>query len=107
MSAEDELLALQNLSQKATGSRFQRIGGNMVWSAEGGDSHESDPQRIPKRPAAPSGPVGIPPPGYECKRCGKPGHFIKYCPTNGDPNYDRDREKNAQNTDGSGTVSKV
>lgn len=28
-----------------------------------------------------------PPPGYVCHRCGEEGHFIKYCPTNGDPNF--------------------
>ncbi|KAG9443018.1 hypothetical protein H6P81_018872 [Aristolochia fimbriata] len=30
----------------------------------------------------------IPPPSYVCHRCNIPGHFIKYCPTNGDPGYD-------------------
>ncbi|KAF2304182.1 hypothetical protein GH714_028384 [Hevea brasiliensis] len=29
-----------------------------------------------------------PPEGYICHRCKVPGHFIQYCPTNGDPNYD-------------------
>ncbi|KAJ4975402.1 hypothetical protein NE237_000508 [Protea cynaroides] len=29
-----------------------------------------------------------PPQGYVCHRCNVPGHFIQYCPTNGDPNYD-------------------
>ncbi|KAF2304195.1 hypothetical protein GH714_028473 [Hevea brasiliensis] len=29
-----------------------------------------------------------PPEGYICNRCKVPGHFIQYCPTNGDPNYD-------------------
>ena len=29
-----------------------------------------------------------PPPGYVCKRCGNPGHFIKECPTNTDPTFD-------------------
>ena len=31
------------------------------------------------------------PPGYVCDRCGKEGHLIKNCPTNGDPKYDRKR----------------
>ena len=29
------------------------------------------------------------PPSYICKRCNQPGHFIKNCPTNGDPAFDR------------------
>ncbi|XP_021665202.2 E3 ubiquitin ligase PQT3-like [Hevea brasiliensis] len=29
-----------------------------------------------------------PPEGYICHRCKVPGHFIQYCRTNGDPNYD-------------------
>lgn len=32
---------------------------------------------------------GAPYPGYVCKRCGMSGHYIKYCPTNGDSNFDR------------------
>lgn len=30
----------------------------------------------------------VPPPWYVCNRCGKPGHFIAQCPTNGDPAYE-------------------
>jgi len=30
-----------------------------------------------------------PPPGYMCHRCGQPGHFIQYCPTNGDPAFNK------------------
>ncbi|XP_009702466.1 PREDICTED: E3 ubiquitin-protein ligase RBBP6-like, partial [Cariama cristata] len=29
---------------------------------------------------------GPPPPSYQCFRCGRPGHYIKHCPTNGDKN---------------------
>ena len=36
----------------------------------------------------PTSHTGAPPPGYVCKRCKIPGHFIERCPTNGDPNYD-------------------
>jgi hypothetical protein len=81
----------------------------MVWSAENGDTSENnDSARAPKRPTVPGGPVGIPPPGYECKRCGKPGHYIKYCPTNGDPTFDRDRDgRNPQGAETGGTVGKV
>jgi hypothetical protein len=32
---------------------------------------------------------GVPYAGYICKRCGQEGHYIKYCPTNGDPAFDR------------------
>ncbi|KAJ4722290.1 DWNN domain, a CCHC-type zinc finger [Melia azedarach] len=35
-----------------------------------------------------------PPRGYVCHRCNVPGHFIKHCPTNGDPKYDVKRLKN-------------
>ncbi len=88
----------------------------MVWSAEitdQPDNNSNDPQRNQKRPGAPpsaTAPVGIPPPGYECKRCGKPGHYIKYCPTNGDPSYDRDAKNNNQaggETTAATTVAKV
>ena len=27
-------------------------------------------------------------PSYICYRCNKAGHYIKHCPTNGDPNFD-------------------
>ena len=36
---------------------------------------------------APGG--GAPYPGYICKRCQQTGHYIKFCPTNGDSNFDR------------------
>ena len=29
-----------------------------------------------------------PGPNYICHRCGEHGHFIKYCPTNGNPTFD-------------------
>ncbi|KAK9698810.1 hypothetical protein RND81_08G132600 [Saponaria officinalis] len=29
-----------------------------------------------------------PPPGYICRRCNIPGHYIQHCPTNGDPSFD-------------------
>uniref|UniRef100_A0A8C0F8D8 RBBP6 ligase n=1 Tax=Bubo bubo TaxID=30461 RepID=A0A8C0F8D8_BUBBB len=32
--------------------------------------------------------LGPPPPSFTCLRCGKPGHYIKNCPTNGDSNFE-------------------
>ncbi len=32
--------------------------------------------------------VREPPESYTCFRCGNKGHFIQYCPTNNDPNFD-------------------
>ncbi|KAF1661908.1 E3 ubiquitin-protein ligase RBBP6, partial [Aptenodytes patagonicus] len=32
--------------------------------------------------------LGPPPPSYTCFRCGKPGHYIKNCPTKGDKNFE-------------------
>ena len=38
-------------------------------------------------------PTGPPPPGYVCKRCGTPGHYIQCCPTNNDPSYNLNRPR--------------
>lgn len=40
-----------------------------------------------------------PPLGYICHRCKVPGHFIQYCPTNGDPTFDI--KKTMASSDGS------
>ena len=42
------------------------------------------------KPTAPSLP---PPPNYVCFRCGQKGHYINYCPTNSDTNFDKPRIK--------------
>jgi len=36
-----------------------------------------------------------PPSHYICNRCNKPGHFIRFCPTNGNSEFDPKRPKNA------------
>jgi len=35
----------------------------------------------------------LPPGNYICHRCGKPGHYIQFCPTNNDPNFNTPRVK--------------
>jgi hypothetical protein len=50
---------------------------------------------------APMVPNVAPPPGYECRRCGKPGHFIQHCPTNSDPSFDKSRFSGAGAPEGS------
>lgn len=36
-------------------------------------------------------PHAPPPPGYECRRCGKSGHYIQNCPTNNDLNFEKNK----------------
>jgi Zinc knuckle len=36
--------------------------------------------------------------GYVCRRCGKAGHFLPNCPTNGDPSYDKQPPQKLMNT---------
>jgi E3 ubiquitin-protein ligase RBBP6 len=35
----------------------------------------------------------VPYDNYVCDRCGVPGHFKQYCPTNNDRNFDPSRNK--------------
>lgn len=56
-------------------------------SAQGSLPHHA------RRMARPKGPAPVPPPSYTCFRCGQPGHYINYCPTNNDPTFDRPRIK--------------
>ncbi|NXW25970.1 RBBP6 ligase, partial [Circaetus pectoralis] len=44
--------------------------------------HEHNPINYMKKP------LGPPPPSYTCFRCGRPGHYMKNCPTNGDKNFE-------------------
>lgn len=44
------------------------------------------------RPQAPAT-MAPPPPGYVCFRCGQKGHYIAYCPTNTDANFDKPKLK--------------
>lgn len=47
------------------------------------------------QPLLSSGRIPEPKPGpnYTCHRCNERGHFIKYCPTNGNPNFDQTSKK--------------
>uniref|UniRef100_G1PYZ7 RB binding protein 6, ubiquitin ligase n=1 Tax=Myotis lucifugus TaxID=59463 RepID=G1PYZ7_MYOLU len=50
----------------------------MMWQS----GHAYDPINYMKKP------LGPPPPSYTCFRCGRTGHYIKNCPTNGDKNFE-------------------
>ena len=77
-----------------------QIGGNRTWVNDavsiptGGNQGTSGLAGITRRQGggvASSGGHGA---GYVCRRCGKAGHFLPNCPTNGDPAYEN---KPAQN----------
>ncbi|NXJ58035.1 RBBP6 ligase, partial [Spizaetus tyrannus] len=65
-----------NLAE-ANASEEDKIKAMMIQS-----SREYDPINYMKKP------LGPPPSSYNCHRCGKPGHYIKNCPTNGDTNVE-------------------
>lgn len=44
------------------------------------------------KPARMGAASSVPPRGYVCRRCGKEGHYIQNCDTNGDPQFDRKRK---------------
>ena len=51
------------------------------------------------RPVAPfTNQPAKPGPFYVCHRCGEKGHFIKFCPTNGNPQFDLSNRKAKKST---------
>lgn len=67
-----QFIKTANLAE-ADASEEEKIKAMMVQSC-----HAYDPINYTK----------IPPPSYTCFRCGKPGHYIKNCPTKGDKNFE-------------------
>uniref|UniRef100_A0A8C3JY11 RBBP6 ligase n=1 Tax=Calidris pygmaea TaxID=425635 RepID=A0A8C3JY11_9CHAR len=70
-----QLIETNNLAA-ANASEEDKIKAMMIQSC-----CQYDPVNYMKKP------LGPPPPSYVCFRCGKPGHYIKNCPTNGDKNF--------------------
>ncbi|CAN0082763.1 unnamed protein product [Bubo scandiacus] len=70
-----QLIKTSNLAE-ANASEEDKIRAMMIQSCR-----QYDPINYVKKP------LGPPPPSYTCFRCGKPGHYIKNCPTNGDSNF--------------------
>ncbi|NXK16750.1 RBBP6 ligase, partial [Arenaria interpres] len=70
-----QLIETANLAA-ANASEEDKIKAMMIQSC-----YQYDPVNYMKNP------LGSPPPSYICFRCGKPGHYIKNCPTNGDKNF--------------------
>jgi hypothetical protein len=58
-------------------------------------SEEDRIKAVIMQPLLSSGKIPEPKPGpnYTCHRCNERGHFIKYCPTNGNPNFDQTSKK--------------
>nr|XP_034379256.1 E3 ubiquitin-protein ligase RBBP6-like [Arvicanthis niloticus] len=71
-----QLTKTVNLAE-ANASEEDKIKAMMLQSG-----HEYNPINYMKKSL-----VGLPPPSYTCFRFGKPGHYIKNCPTNGDKNF--------------------
>lgn len=58
-------------------------------------SEEDRIKQVMMQPLMSNGKIPEPKPGpnYTCHRCGERGHFIKFCPTNGNPNFDQTSKK--------------
>lgn len=92
---------MSNVNCRATGQAV----GNRTWvsdassvagGSQGGGGLTGVPRRWPATgTAASSGNHGA---GYVCRRCGKAGHFLPNCPTNGDPSYDKQPPQKLMNT---------
>ncbi|XP_074428243.1 E3 ubiquitin-protein ligase RBBP6-like [Larus michahellis] len=70
-----QLVKTDNLAE-ANASEEDKIKAMMIQSCR-----EYDPINYVTKP------WDTPPPSYICFCCGKPGHYIKNCPTNGDKNF--------------------
>lgn len=100
--AEKDLVKGANTEQHSSGDKTKRVASNSGWEQPREVEGEGEDERInsvvdsstvtfTQRPRFNQhNPVfdRPPPPNYRCHRCGKPGHWIHHCPTNGDPNFD-------------------
>jgi hypothetical protein len=76
---EEETRALKALSERASSAAQVRVSGPGVFGGRLGVQGRVGPAMKRNLPNVP------PPPGYECRRCGKPGHYIQHCPAGQEP----------------------
>ena len=76
---EEEMRALKALSERASSAAQVRVSGPGVFGGRLGIQGRGGTMMKRNLPNVP------PPPGYECRRCGKPGHYIQHCPVGQDP----------------------